>query len=99
MKGKIVIPLLGALTLMSACLFMGNAAPNEASAAELCEHQFELTQEVPAKCTEQGYTLYTCSVCGETKKDHYTKETGHDYTESVIAATCTSNGVLRNNSI
>ena len=30
-------------------------------------------------CTEQGYTTYTCSVCGDSYVDDYTDATGHDY--------------------
>ena len=92
--------------IVSVAFALGNA-PDTANAAEIeeqpyallaatiqsdCEHQFEETQIVPAKCTEQGYTLYTCSLCGETKKDKYTQASGHDYVELPIAATCTTKG-------
>ena len=60
--------------------------------SDVCNHAYEMTKEVAATCTEQGYTLYTCSICGETKKDNYTKESGHEYTETQIAATCTAKG-------
>ena len=38
-------------------------------------------------CTEQGYTTYTCSVCGNSYKNNYTAALGHNYVYTV------SNGV------
>jgi putative cell wall-binding protein len=32
-------------------------------------------------CTEQGYTTYTCSSCGNSYKDTYVSALGHDYAE------------------
>ncbi len=36
-------------------------------------------------CTEDGYTLYTCTVCDSTKKDHYVDATGHTYVDGVCS--------------
>ena len=36
-------------------------------------------------CTEKGYTLYTCTVCGSTKKDNYVDATGHNYVDGVCS--------------
>ena len=59
------------------------------------DHSYEVTETVDATCTEDGYTVYTCSVCG----DSYTETisaTGHTAGEAVIenevAATCTEDG-------
>ena len=54
--------------------------------SELCNHEYT-ERKVEPTCTEQGYTLYTCSICGETKKDNYIKEKGHDYNETHILPT------------
>lgn len=35
-------------------------------------------------CTEQGYTTYTCTECGNVWKDNYTDPTGHTYTQKII---------------
>ena len=43
-------------------------------------------------CTEKGYTIHTCSGCGNSYKDTYTDATGHSYTTKVIAPTCTEKG-------
>lgn len=68
-------------------------------------HDYQTTVVDPTE-TEQGYTEYTCSVCGDTFRDDYTEPSGsglllkitpveehsHSYTSSVTAATCTTGG-------
>ena len=54
-------------------------------------HNYELTDTKAATHTQDGYNLYTCSVC----KDSYTEtiQRGHDYQEySRKDATCTEDG-------
>ncbi len=41
-------------------------------------HNYEEAVTAPT-CTEQGFTTYTCSRCGDTYKDNYTPATGHTY--------------------
>ena len=43
-------------------------------------------------CTEKGYTVHTCSKCGDSYKDSYVDALGHDYEETVIAPTETEKG-------
>ena len=45
-------------------------------------------------CTEQGYTTYTCSECGDSYVDDYTDALGHDWGEWTETAgpTCTEAG-------
>ncbi|MBQ7295219.1 MAG: hypothetical protein IJW86_03375 [Clostridia bacterium] len=35
-------------------------------------------------CTEQGYTTYTCNICGYVWVSDYTDPTGHHYTQKII---------------
>ena len=42
-------------------------------------------------CTEQGYTTYTCSVCGDTYVGDYV-DGGHDYETVITPPTCTEQG-------
>ena len=44
-------------------------------------------------CTEKGYTLHTCSVCGDSYKDTYTNATGHDFGEWIVITVPTSTNV------
>ena len=57
-------------------------------------HSYEMTDETPATCTEEGSRTYTCSEC----EDSYTEPIaalGHDYQEtSQKAATCTEAGEI-----
>lgn len=49
----------------------------------------------PPTCTAQGYTTYTCSVCGDSYKDSYTNAVGHAWDTGVITkpATETETGI------
>ena len=43
---------------------------------------------ISPSCTEDGYTLHTCSLCNEQYTDQITKAFGHDYKESVQDTFC-----------
>lgn len=56
-------------------------------------HEHNYTSKViAATCTEQGYTTYTCSICGDSYNDNYVDALGHDYINKVVAPTCTMDG-------
>ena len=67
-KKKGIILLLGLFTVLMTMLF--GVGATSASAAELCTHNYEGTTHI-ATCTEQGYTEYVCSECGDTYKDDF----------------------------
>ena len=49
---------------------------------------------VAPTCTLKGYTEHICDGCGDSYKDSYTKELGHDYKSEITKSpTCTENGV------
>ena len=43
-------------------------------------------------CTENGYTTFTCTVCGNVVTMNETEATGHDYVSVMTAVTCTTDG-------
>lgn len=47
----------------------------------------------PPTCETEGYTIYTCSKCGDTYRDDYTPTVAHNY-EAVetVPATCSNGG-------
>lgn len=51
------------------------------------DHVYTSTVIVPS-CTEDGYTLYRCSLCDEQYSDQIVKARGHDYKESFQDAPC-----------
>ena len=52
--------------------------PDETTAPTETEHVCDYIATVTKPtCTEQGYTSYTCSICGETYKDDFTDAIGH----------------------
>lgn len=59
-------------------------------------HSYESVATEPT-CTEQGYTSYTCTVCGDSYVDGYVEATGHNYGNwfTVTSATCTEDGQER----
>ncbi len=56
------------------------------------DYQFEVT---PPTCTEQGYTTYTCTICGHTFDGSYVDALGHDWSEWAVTTppTCITTGV------
>jgi len=57
------------------------------------KHTWVYTSTTDATCTKDGYKLYTCSVCAQTKKETITK-LGHDYHEVVTKQpTCGTQGI------
>ncbi len=72
--------------------------PTEASTEAPTEpHEHEYSVEiVAATCTEDGYTLYTCS-CGDTYTEKYIEAEGHDWGEweTTKEATATAEGTAQ----
>ena len=62
---------------------------SDGAVCSICSETIRAQSEIPAKghkynnivyapdCTEQGYTEYFCSVCGDYYTDNYISETGH----------------------
>ena len=60
----------------------------------LKNHDYRLTETVAATCTEGGYKLLTCEVCGATKRTNETAASGHAFGWIVdLEPTCADNGV------
>lgn len=73
-------------------IILSNGAGKSTSYPFSIEHYFVKGETVPPTCTEQGYTAYKCSQCGESKKDDYTEAIGHSYKMTTKPATCTEMG-------
>lgn len=58
------------------CTTCGTELSREAKSVEKLGHDYELVVTVPT-CTEQGYTTYNCSRCGDNYVSDYTASTGH----------------------
>ena len=52
----------------------------EAYTPECTDHAYEAVVTEPT-CIEQGYTTYTCSVCGHSYVDDYVDALGHNYVD------------------
>ena len=60
----------------------------------ICLHEYAAAV-TPPTCTEQGYTTYTCSKCGDSYVDDYAAALGHDFGEWIATTppTCEAEGV------
>ncbi len=54
-------------------------------------HDYKVVVTDPT-CTEQGYTTYTCSACGDNYISDYVDVLGHNYDKYVTDSTCTADG-------
>lgn len=60
---------------------------------EGCDHaSAEVVDVIAPTCTEGGYTVYKCSLCGWGWEDDETEARGHNYKSVVTAPTCTAKG-------
>lgn len=48
-----------------------------------CTHNFEKGKVVPSTCTEKGYTVYTCTICGYSENRNETPLAEHNYKDGV----------------
>lgn len=62
------------------CLICGTTKTETVS---MIPHDY-VTTIVPPTENSQGYTLHTCSVCGDNYKDHYTDYVGEDVPQIII---------------
>ncbi len=59
-----------------------------------CEHQYSCNGTVGATCTEWGYEIQICELCGDRKQVYTEEPLGHDYAAVVKEATCTEVGSI-----
>ena len=56
-----------------------------------CEHNYTAVVTEPT-CASVGYTIHTCTLCGDSYRDSYTDPLEHSYTTTVTEPTCTKGG-------
>lgn len=67
----------------------------EVRSSGIGEHHYDIIEVVEPTCENDGYTKYTCSVCGHFYIADYVPHTGHTYTSDfkvVVEPTCHSTG-------
>ena len=55
------------------------------------EHDYELLQENPT-CTEDGFSVFTCSICGDTHDGETVNALGHNYVMTDVRPTSENEG-------
>ncbi len=73
------------------CLIAKTCSACGVTEGEALGHNYEATVIAPT-CTAGGYTIHTCSACGDSYQDSTTNATGHSYVAVVTAPTCTAEG-------
>ncbi len=68
----------GSYETVSYCMYCGIELSRKTTILPATGHSHE-SVVTPPTCTEQGYTTYTCTVCGDSYVDEYVKATGHKY--------------------
>ncbi len=76
------------------CTVCGKELSRNTITVEALGHDYEAVVTSPT-CTEQGYTTYTCTRCGDSYKADYKDALGHDWDEGEVTTepTCTEAGV------
>ena len=84
----------GSYDMVVRCRVCGEIMSTETFEIPVIPHSYDAVVTAPT-CTDEGYTTYTCSVCGDSYVDDYVDATGHSYGdwEVVTEATCTENGL------
>lgn len=78
MKKKLLVAIIAAVSCCSFAVVL--------TACSKISHEHTYGTEVIAPtCTEQGYTLHTCTGCGDSYKDTYVAALGHSYGEPTWA--------------
>ena len=54
-------------------------------------HNYYVTDSKDATCSEEGYNIYTCNICGKSYTENIAKKS-HSYTSKVISPTTTAQG-------
>ena len=67
------------LAVLLCVLLMGASAPVGVHAA--CKHDYVQFWLIEPTCTEGGYTVYRCTICGNKINDDEVPALGHDYAE------------------
>ena len=85
----------GSIDIVVYCSVCDEEISRETEEIDANGHSYKTVITSPT-CTEQGYTTYTCSVCGDTYVDDEVSALGHAdgnvVEENYVAPTCTENG-------
>ncbi len=87
----------------TACGVAGSSAANSyqiatqvysvsVSGSVKCEHSYVKGETTAPTCEAEGFTIYTCSLCGNSYKGDTVAAFGHDLSEATVNATCTTAG-------
>ena len=92
---KIVQRITALMLMLSLLVGPGQMTVIPAQATEesggTCSHSYDAVITLPT-CTEEGFTTYSCSICGDSYTGDPQPATGHSYDTVVTTPTCTEDG-------
>lgn len=80
------------LLLVFAFFFLLIPVPAQAAEGDACVHVFEETV-TPPTCELEGYTTFTCTLCGQSETKNFVDPLGHDFVAGkVVEPNCVTDG-------
>ena len=78
----------------ASAISFANAQVMPVMEAEVCAHNYEETVTAPT-CTKAGYSVFTCSLCGDSYEGNVINATGHSSVkeDDDVPATCLATGL------
>ena len=58
-------------------------------------HNYVFIETIEPTCTDDGYTVYKCTSCGDEYITNVKNAIGHNYDKEIVNATCTTYGCVR----
>ena len=81
--------------LLIACMLFGCVVIAGAEEENECAHQYEVTQVFEPTCTEQGYSRYECTLCGDSYNGDFVEAKGHVSGKTAVENKVDSNCMYR----
>ena len=83
----------GGYDIVTRCETCNAILESEHKELDALGHDYRVTQVVDPTCTDSGFSVYTCSRCGDSYYDDYTDKVPHVYqVTQVVAPTCSAEG-------
>ena len=83
----------GGYDIVTRCETCNAILESEHKELDALGHDYRVTQVIEPTCTDSGFSIYTCSRCGDSYYDDYTDKVPHVYqVTQVVAPTCSAEG-------
>ena len=91
-SAKKVLAVVLSVLMLALCVVPAFAEDYEYTPETCPGHVYGEGAVTPRTCTAGGYTEYTCTLCGNTKRENETNPAGHSLQTQVVDPTCAESG-------